>query len=181
MSTKTAPMCCLALMACPFPDVQMDTIVCPIILYAHICTGKSLDAIIEENRSKASGMGGRGRGGRGTGRAPARSGAGGSAASGEGKSRGGGGRRTGSRVTSRLSGIAGLPQARRGGAGKQQAVVVGGTRYVKAQVPGVSSGGVTKAGGRKVRCFLCMQLRECLMVLCLSMALKMHHVCIAIL
>eukprot|EP00983_Pelagomonas_calceolata_P095423 1158008-Pelagomonas_calceolata.AAC.2 len=57
----------------------------------------------------------------------------------------GGGSRVAPRA-SRLTGVAGLRGGSTKGAG-DKAVVVGNTRYVKAQVPGVSNAGVTKAGG----------------------------------
>uniref|UniRef100_A0A6S8M0K3 RRM domain-containing protein n=1 Tax=Dunaliella tertiolecta TaxID=3047 RepID=A0A6S8M0K3_DUNTE len=101
--------------------------------------GKSLDAIIEENRAKTLGASKRS----GPARAPTMTGA---AATGTSSSKPRGG---GSRVApraSRLTGVAGLRGGSTKGAG-DKAVVVGNTRYVKAQVPGVSNAGVTKAGG----------------------------------
>ncbi|KAF5828927.1 hypothetical protein DUNSADRAFT_16819 [Dunaliella salina] len=111
--------------------------------------GKSLDAIIEENRAKTV-RGGPRRGG--PARAPALTGA----AAGRSSSKPRGGSRVAPRG-SRLTGVAGLggrggsrpgPSARAAG---DKAVVVGNTRYVKAQVPGVSNAGVSKAGGGGAR------------------------------
>jgi len=107
----------------------------PVII---LLTGKSLDSIIEENRSKIAK--------KGTGGArPLRSGA-----PAPGRARVGGGRQA-----PKLKGIAGLTQggpragagARRGG---DAGVIVGNTRYVKALAPGLSNAGVSKLAGRKV-------------------------------